>query len=141
MVGVVHRAESERADQRGDALTAGDPACRKRERAEHGRQSLLGACRRADRDAVRRRSRCSTTLTGSTRTTVATSSTCASPKCFVSGRAGADIGVDLQNLLNTNYATAYETQYLVHRAERRDLVQPDAILGPRFMRFNFTLNY
>ena len=52
-----------------------------------------------------------------------------------------DVGVDLQNLLNTNYATAYESQYSYTAAKGGTWNNPTTILGPRFMRLNFTLNY
>ena len=44
-------------------------------------------------------------------------------------------------LLNTNYATAYETQYSYTAANGGTWDNPTTILGPRFMRLNFTLNY
>ena len=62
-------------------------------------------------------------------------------KVFRFGARRVDIGVDLQNLLNTNYATAYETQYSYTAANGGTWNNPTTILGPRFMRFNFTLNY
>jgi hypothetical protein len=52
-----------------------------------------------------------------------------------------DVGVDLQNLLNTNYPTAYESQYSYTAPNGGTWNNPTAILGPRFMRFNFTLDY
>ncbi|HVH26148.1 MAG TPA: TonB-dependent receptor [Vicinamibacterales bacterium] len=52
-----------------------------------------------------------------------------------------DVGVDLQNLLNTNYPTAYESQYSYTAPNGGTWNNPTAILGPRFMRLNFTLNY
>jgi hypothetical protein len=57
------------------------------------------------------------------------------------GARRVDVGIDLQNLLNTNYATAYETQYSFTAANGGTWNNPTTILGPRFMRFNFTLNY
>ncbi len=39
------------------------------------------------------------------------SSTCASPRSCGFGRTRSDIGLDLNNLLNTNYATGYNTTY------------------------------
>jgi len=62
-------------------------------------------------------------------------------KVFHFGARRADIGVDLQNLLNTNYPTAYETQYSYTVPNGGTWNNPTTILGPRFMRFNFTLNY
>ena len=57
-----------------------------------------------------------------------------------SGRR-ADIGVDLNNLLNTNYGTTYETQYAYGVANGGTWFNPTTILAPRFVRLNFTLNY
>jgi hypothetical protein len=62
-------------------------------------------------------------------------------KIFRFGARRVDVGVDLQNLLNTNYPTAYETQYSYTAANGGTWNNPTTILGPRFMRFNFTLNY
>jgi len=62
-------------------------------------------------------------------------------KVFRFGVRRVDVGIDLQNLLNTNYATAYETQYSYTAANGGTWNNPTTILGPRFMRFNFTLNY
>jgi hypothetical protein len=62
-------------------------------------------------------------------------------KVFRFGTRRADIGVDLQNLLNTNHPTAYETQYAYVAPNGGTWANPTTILGPRFMRFNFTLNY
>jgi len=47
----------------------------------------------------------------------------------------ADVGVDLTNLLNTNYANTYEGQF------GSTFLNPTTIASPRFVRFNFTLNY
>jgi hypothetical protein len=52
-----------------------------------------------------------------------------------------DIGVDLSNLLNTNYANTYETTYAYNRANGGTWGNPATIIGPRFVRLNFTLNY
>jgi hypothetical protein len=59
----------------------------------------------------------------------------------------ADIGVDLGNLLNTNYATAYENTY---QFDRPGIVgdenggtwnDPTAIYTPRFVRWNVTVDF
>jgi hypothetical protein len=52
------------------------------------------------------------------------------------GERRLDVGVDLQNLLNTNYATVYDTQY-----GTGTFLQPTSIVSPRFVRLNFTLNF
>ena len=52
-----------------------------------------------------------------------------------------DVGVDLQNLLNTNYGTAYETQYAYGVANGGTWSNPTTILAPRFARLNFTFNF
>jgi hypothetical protein len=57
------------------------------------------------------------------------------------GGRRADIGVDLQNLLNTNYATTYESQYDYTVANGGTWLNPTAIIVPRFARVNLTLNF
>jgi hypothetical protein len=57
------------------------------------------------------------------------------------GRTRADIGVDLSNLLNTNYATAYAGIYSLTDANGGTWNNPTAIYPPRFVRLNFTLNF
>jgi hypothetical protein len=59
-------------------------------------------------------------------------------------RMRADIGVDLNNVLNTNYATAYNSTYLYstdNTPRPNGFLTPNAIYNPRFVRFNFTLNF
>ena len=56
----------------------------------------------------------------------------------------ADIGVDLANLLNTNYVTTWENtyQYSDGNAQRGGTWNnPTAIYAPRFVRLNFTVNF
>ena len=62
-------------------------------------------------------------------------------KVFRFGGRRADVGVDLNNLLNTNYATAYETQYNYSAPNGGTWFNPTTILAPRFARLNFTLNF
>jgi hypothetical protein len=50
-------------------------------------------------------------------------------------RTRTDVGVDLNNLLNTNYATSYVTTY------GPTWQNPSAIYQPRFVRLNFTVNF
>ena len=57
------------------------------------------------------------------------------------GRTRTDIGVDLYNLLNSNYATAYETSYSYTQANGGTWLNPISVLAPRFARFNITVNY
>jgi hypothetical protein len=64
-----------------------------------------------------------------------------SPKILRFGRTRTDIGVDLYNLLNTNYATAYETTYSYAQPNGGTWLNPTSILAPRFVRLNFTINY
>jgi hypothetical protein len=58
----------------------------------------------------------------------------------------ADIGVDLNNALNTNYATTYNGTFL-NGTDQPNVVRPSgfltptAIYNPRFVRLNFTLNF
>ena len=53
----------------------------------------------------------------------------------------ADVGLDLTNLLNTNYGTAYENQYEFGAANGATWNNPTTILAPRFVRFNVTFNF
>jgi hypothetical protein len=57
------------------------------------------------------------------------------------GGRRADIGVDLQNLFNANYATVYESQYDYTAPNGGTWLNPTTILGPRFVRLNFTVNF
>jgi len=52
-----------------------------------------------------------------------------------------DVGVDLQNLFNVNYGTQYEQQYAYGVANGGTWLNPTTILGPRFVRLNFTFNF
>jgi hypothetical protein len=51
-----------------------------------------------------------------------------------------DVGVDLNNLFNTNYATSYNTTY-ANTVDGGTWGNPTAIYAPRFVRLNFTINY
>jgi hypothetical protein len=60
------------------------------------------------------------------------------------GRTRADIGVDLNNLLNTNYATGFATTYIYNTDNTprpSGWGTPTSIYNPRFVRVNFTVNY
>jgi len=57
------------------------------------------------------------------------------------GRTRTDIGVDLYNLLNSNYATDYESNYSFTQPNGGSWQNPTSILPPRFARFNITINY
>jgi hypothetical protein len=60
------------------------------------------------------------------------------------GRTRSDIGVDVGNLLNTNYATSWENtyQYSIGNALGGGTWnQPTAVYTPRFVRLNFTVNF
>jgi hypothetical protein len=63
------------------------------------------------------------------------------------GRTRTDIGVDLWNLFNTNYATGYEDSYqydnpLAAGDENGGTWNnPTSIYAPRFVRLNFTVNF
>ena len=53
-----------------------------------------------------------------------------------------DIGVDLQNLLNANYGTVYDTSFgTFGSAASTSFANPTSIVTPRFVRLNFTLNF
>jgi hypothetical protein len=60
------------------------------------------------------------------------------------GSRRADIGVDLANLLNTNYATTWDNTYqysIGNTANGGTWSNPTAIYAPRFVRLNFTVNF
>jgi len=60
------------------------------------------------------------------------------------GHTRSDIGVDLNNLLNTNYATGFNTTYIYttdNVARAGGWGTPASIYGPRFVRVNYTLNF
>ena len=57
------------------------------------------------------------------------------------GRTRTDIGVDLYNLLNTNDALGYESNYSYTQPNGGTWLNPNSILPPRFARLNFTINY
>ena len=65
-------------------------------------------------------------------------------KIFRFGKRRADVGVDLGNLLNTNYATTYETTYQFsggNTATGGTWNNPTAIYTPRFVRWNLTVDF
>jgi hypothetical protein len=60
------------------------------------------------------------------------------------GRTRSDIGLDLNNLFNTNYATGYNTQYAFspgNALQDGTWGNPTSIYSPRFVRINYTLNF
>ena len=60
------------------------------------------------------------------------------------GRTRTDLGFDVGNLFNTNYATAYEPvyQYSVGNTENGGTWNnPTAVYTPRFLRVNATFNF
>jgi hypothetical protein len=67
-------------------------------------------------------------------------------KVFRFGSRRADIGVDLNNALNTNYPTTYNSQFTqgqdqLNVVRPSGFLTPTAIYNPRFVRLNFTLNF
>ena len=64
-------------------------------------------------------------------------------KIFRFGRTRTDVGVDVSNLLNTNYATAFDSTYQVVNATVPGGTwnNPTTIYTPRFVRLNFTVNF
>ena len=65
-------------------------------------------------------------------------------KVFRFGSKRADIGVDLANLLNTNYATTWDNTYqysIGNTANGGTWDNPTAIFAPRFVRLNFTFDF
>jgi len=60
------------------------------------------------------------------------------------GRTRTDVGVDLNNLLNTNYATGFNTTYIYNTDNTprpSGWGAPTSIYNPRFVRLNFTVNF
>jgi hypothetical protein len=60
------------------------------------------------------------------------------------GSTRADVGVDVGNLLNTNYATNWDNtyQYSIGNVDQGGTWNnPTAIYTPRFVRLNFTVNF
>ena len=60
------------------------------------------------------------------------------------GRTRADVGLDINNLLNTNYPTGYSSE--LHYSPGNTLQggtwgNPTSIYTPRFMRVNLTFNF
>ena len=65
-------------------------------------------------------------------------------KIFRFGGRRVDVGVDLGNLLNTNYATTYENTYQFsagNTAQGGTWSNPTAIYSPRFVRWNLTVDF
>jgi hypothetical protein len=65
-------------------------------------------------------------------------------KIFRLGRTRSDIGLDLGNLLNTNYATAYTATYQYSPGNALGggtWLDPTSVYTPRFVRVNFTVNF
>ena len=60
------------------------------------------------------------------------------------GRTRTDIGIDVNNLTNTNYATGYNTIYSYTQdtsPRPAGWATPTSIYNPRFVRLNFTVNF
>jgi hypothetical protein len=65
-------------------------------------------------------------------------------KIFRFGSRRADVGVDLGNLLNTNYTTTYENIYqysVCNTAQGGTWNNPTAIYSPRFVRWNLSFDF
>jgi hypothetical protein len=65
-------------------------------------------------------------------------------KIFRFGQRRVDVGVDLGNLLNTNYTTTYENAYqfsVGNTAMGGTWNNPTAIYTPRFVRWNLTVDF
>src|SRR5262249_17815487 len=59
-------------------------------------------------------------------------------------RTRSDIGLDLNNLLNTNYATGYNTTYTYsagNTLQGGTWGNPTSLYTPRFLRINYTVNF
>ncbi|MEP7306287.1 MAG: TonB-dependent receptor [Acidobacteriota bacterium] len=60
------------------------------------------------------------------------------------GRTRSDVGIDLNNLMNTNYATGYNTTYAYsvgNTAQGGTWGNPTSIYSPRFVRLNYTIDF
>jgi hypothetical protein len=60
------------------------------------------------------------------------------------GRTRTDIGVDVNNLFNTSYATGFNTTYVYttdNVPRPAGWATPSGLAFPRFVRFNFTVNF
>ena len=57
------------------------------------------------------------------------------------GGTRTDVGVDLNNLLNTNYATGYEDTFSFTQPDGGTWLDPTSVYAPRFVRLNFTVNF
>jgi len=57
------------------------------------------------------------------------------------GRTRTDIGVDVTNLLNSNYATAWDNTYQYDAPNGGTWNNPTTVFTPRFVRLNFTVNF
>ncbi|MGH9239725.1 MAG: carboxypeptidase regulatory-like domain-containing protein [Vicinamibacterales bacterium] len=60
------------------------------------------------------------------------------------GSTRTDIGVDVGNLLNTNYATGWEDTYqysIGNTLQGGTWNNPESVYTPRFVRLNFTVNF
>jgi hypothetical protein len=60
------------------------------------------------------------------------------------GHTRSDIGLDLNNLLNTNYATGYSTTYTYSVGNTQQggtWANPTSLYTPRFMRINYTITF
>jgi hypothetical protein len=65
-------------------------------------------------------------------------------KIFRLGKRRLDVGLDGENLLNTNYATAYDNTYQYSAGNTTmggTWNNPTAIYTPRYVRLNFTVNF
>jgi len=65
-------------------------------------------------------------------------------KIFKVGKRHVDVGADGENLLNTNYATAYDTTYQCSVGNTRSAgtwMNPTTIYPPRSARLNVTLGF
>jgi hypothetical protein len=60
------------------------------------------------------------------------------------GRTRSDIGVDVNNLFNTSYAAGFNTTYVYNTDNTprpAGWATPSSLAFPRFVRFNFTVNF
>ena len=70
-----------------------------------------------------------------------TRSTCGSRRSSRFRTTRTNVGVDLGNLLNSNQATAYQSQYDYVQPNGGSWLDPTTILQPRFARFSLTFSF
>ena len=148
--GLVHGAEDRRAAQRDVALAAGDRARTSPTAALNGAtwnvpntvvQGLLGrlppGALATGNTAVRLLDPENRLFVGGRRNQV----DMRIAKIIRIGSTRLDAGLDLNNLFNTNYATAYQATYQYGVANGGTWLNPTSVYTPRYVRLNLTASF